>query len=153
MEIDRALGLLMKNVKDLRGLWPDIKSDFIKGEIDQFHTEGRSGGTFGRWKRLSPKYKAWKDKNFPGRKILERTGRLKTSLIGGRGEGFVYRPSKLGLTIGSNVPYAGYHQTGTSRGLPKRKPIDLTEKQKIRWMKLTQEYIQKSAQGYLRANL
>jgi hypothetical protein len=152
-ELDRSLGLMIKHVKNLKPAWPDVKDDFIRGSEKLFNSEGRSGGTFGRWRRLSPQYKVWKDVHFPGRGILVRTGALRASLMGrglaGSGGGFIYKPGKMGLSIGSSVPYAIYHQTGNP-DLPKRKPIDPNEAQKRRWMKILHEYIFKSGQGFIR---
>ncbi|MBT4498064.1 MAG: hypothetical protein HOC74_10105 [Gemmatimonadetes bacterium] len=147
-QLDRALGLYSANIKDLRGVWPDIRDDFLEGGQAQFASQGKSGS--GGWKALSPAYAAWKNAHFPGKPILQRQGDLIGSLTNKSNKRFIYRPSKLGLAIGTRVPYARYHQTGTP-DMPARPPIQLTKAQQTRWMKLIQEHIFNTGQGYQRA--
>lgn len=88
-----------------------------------------SGGGAKPWAALSPAYSTWKTKHFPGRGILMASGALKTSLTRPFSAGSVYRPSAQALAIGSSLPYARAHFTGTgpqSRGpknLPKRREL------------------------------
>lgn len=88
-----------------------------------------SGGGSAPWAALSPTYSKWKARHFPGRGILMASGALKTSLTRPFAAGAVYRPSAQGLLIGSSLPYARAHFTGTgpqSRGpkkLPKRREM------------------------------
>jgi len=153
-QLDRALGLLKVNVKDLRFIWDDIYDDFRKGGEKLFGSEGK-GGSRGnaKWRKLSTPYAAYKARVRPGRKILVFDGNLKSSLTQKGASGAIYQKSKLSLTMGSSIPYALYHQTGTRRGLPKRPPIDLSNAQKNRWLKLIHEGIWKSGQGFLRGTL
>jgi len=63
--------------------------------------------------KLSPRSRSW------GRLavhtgILIRTGRLFSSMFGGDGEN-IEQIDDEGITVGSAVPYAKYHQFGTSR--------------------------------------
>lgn len=105
---DDAHKMLLKAahiMSDLRGFWPMVVPLFIKWMGRQFDTEGAyaSGG----WPRLSPEYAAWKAVNYPGKGILQATGKLR---------GAASRPSRrvtpntLVLTI--HDPKLAYHQQG-----------------------------------------
>lgn len=143
-QLDRALGVWIGRITDLRGVWPDIRDDFIIGEKEQFKTQGGSGS--GGWPKLSPVYEAWKNKKYPRRPLLVVNGRLRMSLTNKGSDDMVYEAGKLSLKLGTKVPYAIYHQTGTSK-MPARPPIELTERQKNLWPKLIQEYLFKSGQA------
>lgn len=77
--------------------------------IKQFDQEGAY--TNATWQALSEPYGTWKQKHYPGKKILQLTGRLMESMTN--------RPfgvdviTKSSMTIGTDVPYAQYHQLGT----------------------------------------
>ena len=149
-ELDLALYLYRTNIQDLRGVWPDV-DEYMRYAIQElFNAEGARGGD--KWVALSPAYKVWKDAHFPGRPILYRTGALRQSLIN-KGGDHIFEPDRMGMTWGSSVPYAKYHQTGT-RTMPSRPPIRFLKKEDgERIMKLLQEYIFKSGQGYRRAQV
>lgn len=138
-QVSRALGLLIDHTSDLRPVWPRIRDDFIANERKQFSSEGRHGS--GGWTPLSAKYAAWKARVAPGKPILELSGALRQSLTGG--SGFIYRTGRQSLAIGTKIPHARYHQTGTRR-MPRRAPVELTEAQKTSWMKILHEYIWKN---------
>lgn len=70
-----------------------------------------------RFAPLSPKYKAWKDRHYPGRPILIRTGRLLSAVTGG--PGWFHRSMPKELRIYITVPYSSYLQDGTSK-MPQR---------------------------------
>ena len=151
VQLDRALSLASKNIKNIFGIaGPDIRDDFLQNEQEQFRTEGGHGS--GGWQDLSPAYAAEKAKHYPGAPILVRTGALRSSLTRESDQNFIYRAQPLTLTLGTRVPYGVYHQKG-GPDLPVRKPIELIEAQKRRWMKLMQEAIWKSGQGYERVIL
>lgn len=138
------LGALKGAVSNLEPVWSDIRADFLQGEQEQFDSQGGSGS--GGWAALSPPYAAWKTMKAPGAPILVLSGALRASLTQDSDSMAVYRPQRLGLEIGSRVPYARYHQTGTSR-MPSRPPIELTARQKRLWPRLVMEFITKSGQA------
>jgi len=148
-QLSRALGIYAKNVKDLRGVWPDLQEDFLEGERKIFKDQRT---TKGKWKRLSSPYREWKAKRFRGRGILIATGNLMGSLTKAKHPNHFFVASKKGMTIGSAVPYASYHQTGTSK-MPKREVIRLRKEQKSRWPKLIHQFIVESGQGFIRVKL
>lgn len=153
VQLSRALSLLIDKAHDLRGAWVDIQADFIQGQKAQFSSQGRAGS--GGWAALSPRYAAWKSRRYPGRKILERTGKLKKSLTDKNAEGHVFVSSRTAMSIGTAVrsrsgfPYPVAHQKG-GRHLPKRPPIELTARQKKTWPKIIQKFIWDAAQPYFR---
>lgn len=110
----------------------------------QFATQGAHMS--GRWAPLSAPYAAWKAVHFPGRPILVRTGRLRQSLT--------HRPfgveefSKNQVRLGTNVPYAMYHQRGTAF-MPRRQiyPTVRTARQTKAIVKVMQRYIVEGRTG------
>lgn len=146
-QLSRSLGLLIDHSSDLRPVWPEIRENFIENEERQFSSEGHHAS--GGWKPLSPKYADWKERHYPGRPILVLSGALRESLTGG--SGFLYRTGRLSMSIGTKNPVGSYHQRGAGH-LPRRPPIELTERQKGKWMKILHEYIWKNV-GRRRVNL
>jgi len=153
-QVNRALLLSAAAVKDLRPVWEDLYDDFLQGEKSVFAAEGNAGsptremgssGSWGPWAPLNPDYAARKQAQGYGTKILVRTGRLKGSLTERSHADAVFQPRELGMSLGTRVPYAGYHQTGTSR-MPAREPIRINEAQARRWMRLIQKFILESGQ-------
>lgn len=147
-QIDVALGAMAAAVNDLGFLWPVIRTFLLPGFKKQFDSEGRAGS--GGWARLAMAYAAWKSRRFPGKKILERTGRLRASLTKSSHPDFIFKKSKLSMVIGTKVPYARFHQRGT-RQMRSRKPIELTALQKRVIPKMIHEAIVKSGQ-FVRAS-
>lgn len=86
---------------------------------DVFVTEGDVFGE--QWPRLSANYEFWKRIKYAGRGILERTGTLR--------QGYEMQSGKDYVRIFNDVPYAKYHQFGTSR-LPKRTLMKIDEQRK-----------------------
>ena len=89
------------------------------GEASAFANESTPGGA--AWKPLAPATVARKGHS----KILIETGRLKKSLTGGGGDA-VRATSHRGLVFGTSVPYAAYHQSGTTR-IPQREHTGMSE--------------------------
>lgn len=134
--VNRNLLNMIDRGQDLQPAFDAIADLFAESEGKQFDTEGEWGS--GRWAPLSPRYAAWKLKRFPGTKILERTGRLKTSLT--RRPFGIEQISARRMTVGSNVSYATYHQRGRAH-LPKRPPVAVPEQTKRAMIKTLQRYV------------
>ncbi len=137
LQVARMLEGVKYRTSDLRPVWAAIADDFLQIEARQFATEGGLGRP---WPPLSPAYAAWKAKHYPGAPILVRTGRLRASLTS-RGGDHVEAIEPQMLKIGTAVPYARFHQTGTKR-MPPRPPIVIPEEAKDRWVRLIQAYLQ-----------
>lgn len=132
-QVARALSRFGDEIKDLRPAFREIAKNFKQIEARQFATEGRGG-----WPQLSPNYAAWKMTNFPGTTILRATGLLLASLTGG--SQYVERMDRMNLVLGTQVSYAIYHQRGVDGRMPQRRVIDLTESDKMGWMKILQRF-------------
>lgn len=135
---------LEAQVKDWREAWAEIADDFYKVEQGQFSTQGGRGGH--AWAPLNPAYAKYKNARYPGRPILVRTGSLRDSLTGSSGPSSVNEQNPLEMRIGSNSKIGSYHFHGT-RKMPARRPIDLTPKDKSRWMKTLHEFVARVIRG------
>lgn len=107
------------------GAWDAVQSEFYKIEKEQFASEGSSGRS-GKWKALSPKYAAIKQRKYGAMPILQATGKGYRSLTSADADGAVVVKEKQELVLGTSIPYMAYHQKGGGR-LPKREPISMTD--------------------------
>ncbi len=137
MQVSRMLDGVSLRAQDMRPVWAVIAGDWGRIMARQFETEGGLGRP---WAALSPMYAAWKATHFPGAKILVRTGKLRESLTGRTGD-TVDERDRDSLKLGTSVPYAGYHQTGTKRPMPPRPPVVLPEAVKDRWARAIHEFV------------
>lgn len=135
--LSRAISRLGEYATDLRPLWDRIQEDLRDSERKQFDSEGKQSGR--PWAPLSPRYAAWKAKHYPGNGILVRTGRLRIAATGTGGE-LEVRKSQREFLWRLLVPYAKYHQGGTSR-MPQRRPVDLSDTRRRSWTKLLQRHL------------
>lgn len=108
-----------------------VEPDFERIQLDQFASQG-ARGEGGSWAPLSPAYAAAKARRFPGRPILEASGRMKGSLTQQGHPDSFRRITRNSYERGTSVPYASAHATGTSR-MPARAPIGVTEADLDRW--------------------
>lgn len=83
---------------------PILKSSFA----ETFRDQGRPN----RWARLSPKYLEWKIRHGYPADIGILTGAMFGDLTKGRG---VYKTSSFELVYGTELPYADYFHSGTTR--------------------------------------
>ena len=116
-------------------------SNFRKTEERIFNGQGAYGSR-SRWVALSPKYKEWKDRYYPGKPILQMTGNLKASLTK-KSPNHIEIITKNSITLGSNDPKFKWHQKGTTSGIPARPPIVFTEYQGQKWAKIIKDEILK----------
>lgn len=142
VQLDRTLERVADNVEDATPAWEAMADRFVTVERRQFSSEGRyaSGG----WAPLSPRYAAWKARHYPGQKILQREGDLIRSLTERPFGVEVITPQKM--WIGSSVEYGAYHQHGGPR-LPRRRPVELTEGERRRWVKILQRFVMTGRTG------
>jgi len=119
----RPSAVFLRNlIEDKRRRVAQLEQAYHKASIyldqwvqDNFKTEGSRVGGWAPFKESTLRAMASSD---PGRappRLLQKTGRLRLS----------YKPffnSKTG-GIGSELPYAKFHQLGTSRGLPQRRMV------------------------------
>lgn len=134
-EFFRRFDRLDAQFTDLTPIWPDVRDEFRAIEKEQFASEGGQGRD-GRWQELSDAYKSRKVKQYGEKPILQASGKLMKSLTGDTADS-VYRPAKQSIEIGTRVKYGLFHQTG-SGNLPRRAPINFSERQRERLMKRIQ---------------
>jgi len=139
VEMDRGLARFTDGISDWRPIWPVFSDSFYAWIRGQFESEGAAAGG-GKWWKLSEAYAAWKERHFPGKPILQRTGALMASLTSSKAAGAVYIAAPRSLTIGSDIPYAVFHQVGAGH-LPQRKEIAFSEAGKRELMKIAQMYL------------
>jgi phage gpG-like protein len=141
VEMDRGIARFADGVADYRPVWPVIEDDFYAHVKGQFKSEGEQGGE--RWKALSEPYGQWKEAHYPGKPILERTGDLVASLTTPNDRNAVRIEERKTLALGSRLPYAAYHQTGSKDGghPPKRVEVILDEAFKRSVMHNVQIYL------------
>ena len=144
--LERAVSRFADSVKDFSPVWERIRDDFHRIEEEQFETEGgRSGAPWQHLSRVTQSpggrrhisYEEWKHKHFPGAKILYRTGAMWGQFV--TGVGMTTEISPMRLLIQPNIPYAIYHQQGTSK-MPQRRVVNLTEADKMGWMKMIKDF-------------
>jgi hypothetical protein len=143
---EQQIRLMLEGVavrcRDLRPVWGHIATDFDAMEARQFATEGGLGE---RWASLSPAYAAWKSRNYPGKKIMELTGALRSSLAE-RGPGHIDRRAPDTLELGTSVTnkrgvnYGLVHQTKGVGGKI-RKTIVVPETAQQRWLQMIGVYL------------
>lgn len=124
--VDKVMGgitAFQDVMRDLRPFWREVFAPKYFADVqDTFALEGQSranSGQFGsgHWAPLSRRYAAWKAKAFPGKGILEATGRLRGSLRwqgSGPGPGGFFDAQPTFALAGTRVPYGRHHMTGTS---------------------------------------
>lgn len=139
VQIARIFENIAKKGTEFKTIFEKIADEFYESQEKVFGAEGAFEGR-ARWAELSPRYRAWKEKNYPGMPILQLTGKMKSSLVGSGAEGSVYEVSNKELTVGTNVPYAIFHQRGTRR-MPQRKIIEVTDRQKLRWVHIVHYFM------------
>lgn len=133
---ERAFNRFGRDIDDFRDLWKKIALRFWRSMKNQFDTEGAFGGS--KWKAL--KLSTIKRKGHA--RILYEKGALMASLTRKRAKGSLYVEGKKRLEIGTEVDYAGYHQTGT-RHFPARPPVALPESEKKEWSSAIHAFMQK----------
>lgn len=135
VQLHRTLERFTEAVGDMRPAWGALRDRFVALEKRQFQSEGQAAS--GGWSPLSPTYAAWKARNYPGKTILRRTDELFESLTEGPAI-FISEPSYM--VIGTDVPYAAYHQAG-GPNLPQRRPVELPEAERVAWGRVMQNHI------------
>ena len=123
-----------------------IRDDFLDEVGESFASRGRSTGT--AWAPLSPAYAAGKNSAYPGRPLLVLTGRMKESFSASSRDLIYNRKQKnyKMLTLGTRVPYAGYHQSGTSK-MPRRPLFVVKQQIANRWGKYLSADLQNAMKG------
>lgn len=120
-------------IDDWTPAWNLIAEDFYEMEENLFNSQGASG--IRGWAPLAPSTLRRKK----GPSILVETGALRKSLTKPGGTN-IRKLSRTEARLGSRDPKVAFHFFGT-RTMPRREPIQITEKDKKRWVKLVQRHL------------
>lgn len=113
---------------------PDMRKTFQLQTKKIFSTEGASGES-GKWAKLSTKYREQKERKFPGKKILERTGAMKKDLLSKAAFDSFTNGFETRFRWETNSEYWEYHQAGTEK-MPSRKTSDQTAKDLKQYLRI-----------------
>jgi phage gpG-like protein len=139
-ELIEAVSGIGEDLGNLKGPFTDLAREVLTPMLAaRFVNQGPG------WAPLNPVYAAWKAKAFPGRGILERSGKLRTAFSGGVGWEIVVTNTSLQIDP-TRTPYWRFHQYGTRR-MPARPIISFDENQKM----LMIGYLQQKIAGFGRA--
>lgn len=122
VQLSRNLQLLASRVKDWTPAFAET-ADVLKQVFsgDAFDTEGRAIGE--SWAPLSKAYAYRKQKMFPGKGILEATGKMRNGFL------TLYRGDMA--AVWNDVEYFKYHQSNKARAkLPRRAMMKLAQEQR-----------------------
>jgi phage gpG-like protein len=141
-QVEREL-LRIAKAPDMRLIAPRIREYFVSVERSQFDSEGRTGS--GGWAPLKPRTVASKAARGLDPRILRATERLRKSLTNKTSSDQQFEYDSDSMSFGTRVPYARYHQTGTRR-MPARKPVELSERNRRKVIKIVQAVIMDRAE-------
>jgi phage gpG-like protein len=133
--VDRELLRLAGRAGDLTFPMGRILDSLHRTTADQFASEGARGS--GGWEPLAASTLDAKARSGIDPRILHATGALERSLTGSGG---IADAHPDGFDFGTRVPYAQFHQQGTSR-MPARKPVQPTGADRRDWIKEVQNHI------------
>ena len=146
--VRRELRGLLQRSGDWSPALEQIADRFREHERQVFATEGGATRS-GPWAPLSLRYRQWKERHFPGARIMRRTGALERSLTEPHAPGHVERIEARGLTFGTDLATSrgrwtlGQIQEMGGRGgrLPARHLIDPPEAETGAWMSLLRRHL------------
>ena len=139
--VEKALGNFQASLADQSPALARVADDFREMIARQFSSEGRTEGT--PWPPLAPSTL----RRRPGKAggpILQSTGALLRSLTAPGAAGHVEQLEAQSLAIGTSLPYALFHQTGTRR-MPARPIIVLSGARSERWVEIVRGGIEEKA--------
>lgn len=143
VQLSRMFGRLSMDITNLRKPFNLIAKDFYNTQKSTFSAEGAHEGKK-KWARLSPEYERWKQREYPGTKILVLVGGLKKAATSPRAKGSVFNLGPKRLEMGVNIKVGGWnlaalHQFGT-RKMPAREVVRLSSEQRKRWVRIFRDY-------------
>lgn len=107
-------------------VFPKLVPVFEASVDAQFSAQGH-GPHNGAWAQLSRRYAEWKQRHYPGKGILERSGALRSALTASASPFAEREISADTFKYGTRqLVYAGVHQTG-SPFMPARPPFDFDD--------------------------
>lgn len=155
-DFSAGLDRLARLTQDFRVPFYLIANDFYKSEKQIFQLKSA-----GRYPELAQSTIDMKERKLgPGNAwpILFLTGRLAKSLLSRDGTESVFEVTKTSMEMGTDVPYAIFHQSDKARTkLPQRKPIFIDggpmdapgakNGRRARWLNILNDYVLKIING------
>lgn len=147
-QVERKLATWGHNIADLTPAWEQVGESML----DEFSLNmAEEGGRFGRasrWAPLAASTVAERQRLKLGGEhpILWRTGDLGMSLRERGAAGNVFQATPTGVTVGTSVAYAGYHQSGTRR-MPARQIVGVSWRQKSVAVNILASYVRQQARA------
>lgn len=143
-QFDRVFNKITQYLTDFSPIFNEMADEFYDSQEGVFRSEGKYDD-LSEWTDLTTRYRKWKEKNFPGRKKLELTGALKTSLTQRGGYGNITQISEKEMILGSGIRVGRWnlgklHQLGTAK-MDARPPIRLSADLKTRWTGIIRKYL------------
>ena len=140
VQISRRILRVGKHATDARPAFAAI-ADFVMAETDrQFQTEGAHAS--GGWQPIKAATLRRKQQQGLDPRILHATHALRDSLTRKGDRNQILRIRRQELVFGSRLPYATVHQNPRAGNpLPRRRPIELTERARRRIVKILQRWI------------
>lgn len=124
----RKLMISITELQNLKPIFDDVVKPYMQAHMKkQFQTSGQYGGS--KWAGNSKAYNRVKRLTVGHTRILERSGKLKRSLIGTT-IASKYISSRTSMTYGTTIPYAKYQNNGTSKGIKAKQIFGMTNGQK-----------------------
>lgn len=130
-----------------------LEPDFEATQAEQFDSEGARGEA-GQWVPLSPLYAQIKSEHFPGKPIMQLTGRLKDSYVKRGSPDAFRRLTPTSFERDTTVPYAPVHNDGSDRrmwipapfsmwinGVPRRSLLGVRDTDVQRWADRLGEWV------------
>lgn len=145
----RRFTRFISDLTDLTPAFEQMADEFNQWEEEAFATGGASSGN--AWPPLAASTAAHKTRRRGGQ-ILVESGRLMRSLTTPNAQDAIRDITGRKMTLGTDTPYAGFHQTGTSR-MPARPIIRLTAANRDRWTRIIHHHLVAQATGRLTGRL
>lgn len=144
VQFARRLQRIAAKSRDMRPVFHRLADDFYAIERRQFDSQG--GYASAGWRPLAASTVAARAAKGQGDHILDATGAMRRSLTTKGAPGARRRVTFDELFVGTAVksakgfPYPAVHQRGSGH-VPRRRPVELREEDKVRWIKEVQHYL------------
>lgn len=136
--VKRRFAAMSRRSNDFGPVFRWVFQSLQRAHMMNFAAQGSMDGA--PWKPLDPQYASWKLENYGAQGILVADGTLRSSLSLSNSRGAIREIGKTSATFGSKIPYASFHQTGTSR-MSKRPPLFVPNLMADRTANVVAEYI------------
>jgi phage gpG-like protein len=124
IKIDVRADSTLKHLREMEARSKNFRAVFMwaKRYLERANSANfaASGLPVGGWSPLDARYAAWKSVNFPGRPMMQQSGKLFNSLR--NLDNPAMRINNTTAEFGTIVEYAKFHQYGTNR-MDKRKIV------------------------------